>query len=324
MKTVFSSFDGIAHLWANQKQENARCSNGFFENNTIYSYGHHFEIGKIFNEIKVNNKPVILLTKEKYSATTSKHQSLVRWAIPKEQYTVIYVFSGVNDLYRRRYLLDGMFNQERAKRQIESLSTEFFNILSSQKTSKIVSYLPHLVESYDNLRLFCKAAKLRMPTKVTRAYDTFMANWPALQEKLNANRAKHAISVEKARQTRRENDNAKWERHKAIWAEQARINALSKIDRLKDFLKDETIQPETFNTDLTYLRIKNEKIETSRNANVSIKSAKLLYSMIKEGMNINGHNIDGYICVGINGTLKIGCHEIPMSEVNRIATQLNW
>jgi len=47
-KTVFSDLSQIAHLWANQHQSEARNSsrNLFFNNDTIYSYGHHFPIGK--------------------------------------------------------------------------------------------------------------------------------------------------------------------------------------------------------------------------------------------------------------------------------------
>lgn len=37
----------VAHLWANEKEESARGSNFFFEDRSIYSYGYHFEAGRI-------------------------------------------------------------------------------------------------------------------------------------------------------------------------------------------------------------------------------------------------------------------------------------
>ena len=37
----------IAHLWANEKKESANGSNFFFEGESIYSYGYHFEAGRI-------------------------------------------------------------------------------------------------------------------------------------------------------------------------------------------------------------------------------------------------------------------------------------
>lgn len=37
----------VAHLWANEKQESANGSNFYFEGESIYSYGRHFEAGRI-------------------------------------------------------------------------------------------------------------------------------------------------------------------------------------------------------------------------------------------------------------------------------------
>lgn len=34
----------VAHLWANEKKESARGSNFFFEGESIYSYGYHYQI----------------------------------------------------------------------------------------------------------------------------------------------------------------------------------------------------------------------------------------------------------------------------------------
>jgi hypothetical protein len=37
----------IAHLWANEKKESVNGRNFFFEGESIYSYGYHFEAGRI-------------------------------------------------------------------------------------------------------------------------------------------------------------------------------------------------------------------------------------------------------------------------------------
>lgn len=37
----------VAHLWANEKRESANGSNFYFEGESIYSYGRHFEVGRI-------------------------------------------------------------------------------------------------------------------------------------------------------------------------------------------------------------------------------------------------------------------------------------
>ena len=37
----------VAHLWANEMKEFANGSNFYFEDESIYSYGSHFEVGRI-------------------------------------------------------------------------------------------------------------------------------------------------------------------------------------------------------------------------------------------------------------------------------------
>lgn len=81
MKKVFSDISKIAHLWANQLQEDARNSGGnfFFNGHTIYSYGHHFPIAKHIENAQ--GEKAILFTERSYSVTTSKHITVVRQAV---------------------------------------------------------------------------------------------------------------------------------------------------------------------------------------------------------------------------------------------------
>lgn len=65
--------DQVAHLWANKSRQQAKGSNVFFEGNTIYSYGHHFPMARLY-------KGVVLYTTGSYSVTTAKHLSIVRRA----------------------------------------------------------------------------------------------------------------------------------------------------------------------------------------------------------------------------------------------------
>lgn len=70
----------VAHLWANEKKESGKGSNLFFEGRSIYSYGYHFEVGRIVRN-KCGEK-AYLLNDEYYSSSTCKHQRCVRSAIP--------------------------------------------------------------------------------------------------------------------------------------------------------------------------------------------------------------------------------------------------
>lgn len=70
----------VAHLWAHEQEESASGSNFFFVGTSIYSYGHHFEVGRIVKNKQ--GKKAYLINEDYYSATTSKHQCYVRNAIP--------------------------------------------------------------------------------------------------------------------------------------------------------------------------------------------------------------------------------------------------
>lgn len=70
----------VAHLWANEKQESANGSNFYFEGESIYSYGRHFEVGRIARNKR--GEKAYLINDTYYSSTTSKHQYYVREAIP--------------------------------------------------------------------------------------------------------------------------------------------------------------------------------------------------------------------------------------------------
>lgn len=70
----------VAHLWAHEQEESASGSNFFFEGASIYSCGHHFEVGRIVKNKQ--GKKAYLINEDYYSVTTSKHQCYVRNAIP--------------------------------------------------------------------------------------------------------------------------------------------------------------------------------------------------------------------------------------------------
>ena len=84
----------VAHLWANEKKESARGSNFFFEGRSIYSYGYHFEVGRIVRN-KCGEK-AYLLNDKYYSSSTCKHQHCVRSAIPTGS-KVFYVGYNMSD-----------------------------------------------------------------------------------------------------------------------------------------------------------------------------------------------------------------------------------
>lgn len=80
-KTVFNNSQ-LAHVWAAQSQQYGRGSNMFFDGDSIYSYGHHFCIAKIYGD-------KVLMNSRRYSNSTAKHQRKVRNAVThKTVYTI--------------------------------------------------------------------------------------------------------------------------------------------------------------------------------------------------------------------------------------------
>ena len=68
----------VAHCWANQTKAKGRGSNFFFEGESIYSYGGHFEVARLVQTEK--GKTIALFDPTTYSQSTSQHQSYARQA----------------------------------------------------------------------------------------------------------------------------------------------------------------------------------------------------------------------------------------------------
>jgi hypothetical protein len=81
MKKVFSSHSEVAEVWAQRSQSEGRATNVFFEGDTIYSWGRHVAMARWFKHAQTG-EPAVLVTTDSYSVSTSKHQSIVRRAIP--------------------------------------------------------------------------------------------------------------------------------------------------------------------------------------------------------------------------------------------------
>lgn len=94
--------------------------------------------------------------------------------------------------------------------------------------------------------------------------------------------------------------------------------------KIKDFLNYKTSQIGNYKTNEAYVRISKdgEKIETSKGVKVPVREAKILYNKILKGEDIRGYRIDHYTVTGLNGTLKIGCHDINLKNMHEVGKQL--
>lgn len=66
----------LAKRWRQQEKKYATASNMYYVGNAIYSYGYHFPMACI-TPIERDGKAVVFINNDRYSVTTSKHQSYV-------------------------------------------------------------------------------------------------------------------------------------------------------------------------------------------------------------------------------------------------------
>lgn len=78
MKTVFSNTREVCHQWAAQNQLEGKAGNVFFRDSTIYSYGHHFPMARIYT-LDTGDR-IAVFNPNRYSNSTSKQQSYTRSA----------------------------------------------------------------------------------------------------------------------------------------------------------------------------------------------------------------------------------------------------
>ena len=80
-----------------------------------------------------------------------------------------------------------------------------------------------------------------------------------------------------------------------------------------------------YNLPQSLLRLSLDKtnVETSKGVKIEVKKSKVLYKLIEAGKDIKGFKLDYYTVIGIkDNILKIGCHNIPLKEVETIGKQL--
>jgi hypothetical protein len=116
-------------------------------------------------------------------------------------------------------------------------------------------------------------------------------------------------------------------------AELAKSQEIAKNKAIKEaekiagqIIKFKTYEIDWLRSSNDYLRISKdgEQVETSQGIKVDTKEAKVLFSMIQSGRDIIGHKIGNYTVISMNGSLKVGCHNITKTEINSFAASQNW
>jgi hypothetical protein len=291
MKTVFSSHNEVAHIWASQSQSEGRAGNIFFENGVIYSYGRHFPVARFAPEYG----DIVLFTSRGYSSSTGKHKGIIRAAIP-DSYQIVYC----DDVS-----LPASYNLDIWARRVECLRADFAIHKNKQGRGNIAH---EIYKNTGEVLSYCDA--LKMPA-------------PAFTRDIQAEAAARAY-VNEAAEKRALNKGIKE-------AEKNRLRAIDAAERLPLWLAGNIVPLDNLHLLPTALRIKGDQIETTRGAKIPVSDALKIYPLLdrakrtgnKLEAGLHNINLGSYRFNSFDGdTLIVGCHSIAWAQIEKMAQEL--
>jgi len=272
----------LVHIFANQLQGFGNGSNLFFEGNRIYSYGYHYLLAEFLD----NN--TILINNKSYSRSTDKHRCLLWGALPPN----------ITTYWTLDVQIDSALNRVK----------DNFEKLIKSKT-KGAYYIREIVAIWEKLNDFIKFRKDKNTPKDIRYKEI-----RKIVKKVTKEGSEFASMIEAQKETLRKLQKEQTER--AIQLEK---------ENLQKFFNYETDYLYNNYTGLVYLRFdkNNKDIETSKGVRIRKGEAAILYKKILANEPIQGGKISHYTINGIkDNNLVVGCHTIPLSEINRIGQTL--
>ena len=186
----------------------------------------------------------------------------------------------------------------------------------------------HLV----NIQILALKDRLAKAKKPEKYINEMLSLWDSLNEFIKYTKNKNTIKDDRYKNIKRiiKAIQSQPEEFQQKLAEAKKKEELmrkrSEAKQIKDTLsKWYNYEVHTFRIgEKDFLRISQDgsNVETSQHVKVSIDEARTLYQLICKGIDIKGHRISNYIVNSINGTLKIGCHNIDMDSVHKVGKQL--
>lgn len=316
MKTRLKSNQEVAHVWAQQKQYEGRASTVFFQDKSIFSYGEHFEMARFVTP------EIVLFTDRQYSVTTSGHLSMARSAVSHKTIFTVPSFTDHN---------------ENAREMAKAIRAEVDRLNRSTAAWKWgINYLDDQIKhAEDYLNAFGRKVKgpARKEIREAKNYRFKILSTECMAEKKKCfeENAKKREVLEKYYAEHPEVEEA--QRRKRVEAKQRKIVEQQK-KRIEAWKRGESIYG-GYDWPMM-LRVKGDSIETSRGASIPLLVARKLWrrflsnkaSLIGLDLGhytVNALEIDAnYDGPETKGTLIVGCHRIPVSELYRMADILGW
>ena len=312
MKKVFRSSWETAHVWAQRSQSEGRSSNLSFVGDTLYSYN-WYELAK-FHETK-DGETVVLIRDYSYSSSTGRHKNMAEGAT--RHYKHIYIHGSAGRYGGGGYLVDHGAN---VCHLIIDICENLEKIKNSRLENRIRWSYREYLNKIETLNWYCNEFDQLIPVELETLKITNEEVEEIIQKRNK--RALELSSPENIAKREAETEKRKKREYEKIRFELETIES--------DWIKGETNRTtynkgnKRFDFQMIRLRLNGETVETSNHAFVPVREAKILFDLIKAGRDIKGFKIGYYTVIGINGTLKIGCHNLEREEINRFAESMNW
>jgi hypothetical protein len=272
-------------------------------------------MAKVFPE-----KKIVLIRDWAYSSYTGKHMSYVSRAIPDD-----YIIIGVKD--------PSWPSKDIRQAMVDDIIQSYDKFFSARTRA------PHIKKSQermvDNLRIFCRNFHEPINSKELKKY---LLVGEKVEEKLE----KIELSIQKSEE-RKEAKLLELREEADRLNKEARINEPSIEEGIRNWRltgKRDCLQTakryyvSQYSLSIVYdseplvdypvLRIKDNRIQTSHGAYITIEEGHQLWDKIKRAEKIMGMRLSQYPVVGWNGELVIGCHHIPRKEMRDFLVYYEW
>ena len=312
-KTVYPTRE-VPHLWIHETQESARNAQGnvSFDGDTIYSYSQ--AIARIVHNRRKGK--VVLFRDESFSVTTSGHQSNVRNSIPSDVpvFTVPSIgVSSTSYYYKHPNVEDNVVDH---KHNLKSYQNRIDSAVLAAKrahkrsANRVRSAARTAVEGDAYAEFFNLKTRFHIP------------ELPGMAEKVQQQQESNRIEAEQ------------WEARDRIFKrqlEEERERFISEdLPAWRSGEKNHIRFPWEFPV---ALRIVDDQVQSSQGASIPAEHAKKVVPIVRaiqKGTRpayvTNGHTIHlGHYALNSitgDGTITVGCHVIPFSEVDYVGQQL--
>lgn len=317
----------VAHLWANEKKEYAYGSNFYFEGDSLYSYGNHFKIGRIVRNEQ--GQRAYLVNLDKYSTSTAKHQNYMTRAIPDGEYIfdvgaksidrkpgVWFVVQKLDNVvdhihkYKKGYDVGDRIIENVVKEVIDYIY--FFDM---GKPTNILKGSPDdILGIKHDLSWKSHEVKIEYIDKLKKLWDILIGPYSTkdvVDTVLGEGVYDKYLERNKKYKRRQEEKEALWK--------------LNTEELIKKWKQGEV--KNSINSMYTCLRVRKNKIETSKGITLDLEEASRIYKIIKARANSSREikDADGHkweINLITDEFLVAGCHKIKMTEVEEVAKEL--